>query len=85
MNEINWKQQLLLRWCEEHPPANKDSQFVKLITSTEIARDLSGFGDITADEITAQLIGSYEIEFEFGYPNWRIIDKNQQLIVIDKE
>lgn len=73
----DWKVLVLQRWAGEFPPAseddNADSPEIALKSSEDIASDLSGAGDFSADEVSAFLaVNGYGIHFEGGFPKWKI-------------
>lgn len=76
-DNIDWKFVLLSRWAGEYPPARLDEDHI-LKSSQEIADDLRGAGDFTADEVSMFLaIQGYRVVFENGYPFWAV--KNESL------
>ncbi len=71
-DNIDWKFVLLSRWAGVYPPARLDEDHI-LKSSQEIADDLRGAGDFTADEVSAFLaVSGYEIVFDSGYPKWKL-------------
>jgi hypothetical protein len=76
-----WKVLILQRWAGEFPPALRDEADIVLKSSQDIADDLSGAGNFTADEVSAFMaVNGYGIVFDAGYPKW-IIKMNKQLII----
>ena len=68
----DWKLILLQRWAGEYPPATPDDDCV-LKSSQDIADDLRGAGEFTADEVSAFMaVNGYRIVFEGGYPYWGV-------------
>lgn len=71
-DNIDWKFVLLSRWAGEYPPARLDEDHI-LKSSQEIADELRGAGEFSADEVSAFLaVSGYEVIFDSGYPKWRI-------------
>ena len=85
MNFTNdWKLLVLQRWAGEYPPAkgNEDEAAVSLKSSQDIADDLQGAGNFTADEVSAFMaVNGYGVVFDAGYPKWKI--KNGNALLID--
>lgn len=77
----DWKLIVLQRWAGEFRPALRDETDIVLKSSQDIADDLSGAGNFTADEVSAfMVVNRYGIVFDAGYPKW-IIKMNKQLII----
>ena len=76
MNFTNdWKLLVLQRWAGEYPPAKQDEgeTMVSLKSSQDIADDLSGAGNFTADDVSAFMaVNGYRVVFDAGYPKWAI-------------
>lgn len=80
MND-DWKFVLLSRWAGEYPPAKKEEDHV-LKSSQEIADDLRGAGEFTADEVSMFLATSgYRVIFESGYPYWAVKNVTQNNLI----
>lgn len=83
MND-DWKIVLLSRWAGEYPPA-KVNLNADLKSSQDIADDLRGAGEFTADEVSAFLaVRGYEIVFDAGYPKWKILSVDNLIGKIEK-
>lgn len=79
-DNIDWKFMLLSRWAGEYPPARLDEDHI-LKSSQEIADDLRGAGDFTADEVSMFLtVLGYRVVFENGYPFWAVNESLHNLI-----
>ncbi|MDD4439628.1 MAG: hypothetical protein PHS04_16590 [Tissierellia bacterium] len=71
-DQVDWKIVILSRWAGEYPPAKEGEEAI-LKDSQEIANDLMGAGEFTADEVSMFLATSgYKIVFDGGYPKWQI-------------
>lgn len=72
-----WKVLILQRWAGEFPPAKENETDPVLKSSQDIADDLSGAGNFTADEVSAFMaVNGYGIVFDGGYPKWRMATKS---------
>lgn len=79
--ELDWKLILLQRWAGEFPPASPTDGDFTLKSSQEIADDLSTAGRFSPNEISKFLaVNGYAIEFEGGYPFWKIQKSKTKLI-----
>lgn len=70
---VDWKYVVLSRWGGEYQPAAENDTNVVLKSSQEIADDLRGAGEFSADEVSMFLaVRGYRIVFEGGYPYWAL-------------
>ena len=49
-------QQIIHKWMENYPPADREEQYRLLLTSYEIAEILGEFGAIDAGDVTRELL-----------------------------
>lgn len=69
-----WKQIVLARYCGEYPPAKPKEPAIRK-SSEDIAFDLSGMGDFSADEVSLWMASSgYSIAFtDDAKPVWLLL------------
>ena len=80
-DQVDWKFVLLSRWAGEYPPARQNEEHI-LKSSQEIADDLRGAGDFTADEVSMFLATQgYRVVFENGYPYWAVKNESPHNLV----
>jgi hypothetical protein len=66
----DWKMVVLARYGGEYPPAAEPAHAIRK-SSEDIAFDLAGMGDFSADEVSVYMaINGYRIAFDDGKPVW---------------
>ncbi len=77
MNQTEaWKILILQRYAGEFQPAEKECPNPIKKTSEDIAFDLSGMGEFTADEVSAYMaVNGYTISFDDDKPVWLLQPK----------
>lgn len=66
----DFKQKILIRYCEEFQPADKETTTVQK-TSEDILKDIRPMADVTTNEIAKYLTEhGYSIGFDDSTPVW---------------
>ena len=70
----DWKLLILQRYAGEFPPAGDAPNPIRK-SSEDIAFELSGMGDFSADEVSAFMaVSGYGIVFDDGRPFWLLTE-----------
>jgi hypothetical protein len=70
MSLPEWKMVVLARYGGEYPPATDSAKAIRK-SSEDIAFDLAGMGDFSADEVSVYMaVHGYRIEFDDDRPVW---------------
>ncbi len=74
----DWKIVILQRYAGEFQPYEGSGTVIKK-SSEDIAFDLSGMGEFTADEVSAFMaVNGYKIEFDDSKPVWLLKDPSPE-------
>ena len=80
MNQTDeWKVLILQRYAGEFRPYSGSGTALKK-SSEDVAFDLSGMGEFTADEVSAFMaVNGYTIDFDDGKPVWLLQESNNRI------